>query len=179
MAYPSVHANLKSKKHGTIHKAVNCYRDQAWCGQIWDRFDYIRTGEKVTCKLCLKIIKSEESWKKDERRKKLNIQVIKSFKTSDGKVHSNEKAAITYEENLELDKSKEKFAKFVREEVFGNPNHKLEDDILEDIDSKVDWLYSEETHDLEGFSEILWNLFDGFEVVVAKALSKFRELKTK
>jgi hypothetical protein len=177
MKHPTTKENLRSKKHGTIHKAVNCYRDQSFCGQIWDYLGYERTSEKVTCKLCLRSIKSDEAWKKDERRKKLNIQVVESFKTSDGKVHNTEKAAIMQEEWLERKKTETEFAQFVREEIFENPNRELEENILKDIDNKLDWLYSEETYNLEGFSEILWNLFDGYEVVVAKALSKFRELK--
>ncbi len=177
--YPSVHENLKSKKYGTIHKTMDHYSDQAICGQIWDHLDYIRTNEEVTCKLCLKIIKSDEAWKKDERRKKLNIQVITQFKTSDGKVHNTEKAAVMHEEWVERKKVKTEFAQYVREEIFENPNPETEDGILEDIDNKVDWLYSEQTECLEDFSGILWNLFDGYEVVVAKALSKYREIKTK
>ena len=179
MKYPPVHENLKSKKHRTIHKAVDCYRDQSLCGMVWDRFDYDRTSEKVTCKLCLGIIKSDEALKKEKRREKLNIQVVKSFKTSDGKIHSNEQAAITYEENLEVDKLRAEFAQFVREKVFGNPDADLEDDIMASTDDKLAWIFSDETYNLEGFSEKLWHLFDGFEGVVVSALGKFRELKTK
>ncbi len=180
MSYPTVHNNLKSKKHGTIHKiGTDFHRDQALCGNIWDYLDYERTSEEVTCKLCLKIIKSDEARKKEKRRKKLNIQVVKSFKTSDGKVHSSEKAAIMQEEWLERKKVETKFAEFVREEIFGNPNPELEEDIMASIEDKVSWIFSDETYDLEGFSEKLFQLFDGFEIVVARALSKFRELKAK
>lgn len=179
MSYPTMHENMESKKHGTIHKTMDRYSDQAICGQIWDRFDYKRTSEEVTCKLCLRIIKSDEAWKKDERRKKLNIQVIESFKTSDGKVFNLEESAVVHEENLDQRKTEAKFAQFVREEIFGNPDAKTEDGILEDIHNKLEWVFSDEEYNLEGLSEILWHLFDGFEIVVAKALSKFRELKTK
>lgn len=179
MSYPTMKENLEHKKHGTVHKAVNCYSDQSLCDRVWERLDYYRTSKEVTCKVCLKIMKSNEVSKKEEKCRLLNIKMIKSYQTSDGKMHNTEKAAIMHEEWLERNKSKEKFAQFVRKDIFGNPNPKLEDEILEDIEDKVSWILSDEEYNLEGFSETLWQLFDGFDGIIDKALSKFREMKTK
>jgi len=78
-----------------------------------------------------------------------------------------------------LEYSKTEFEKFVKIELFKNPTDEEEEDIIDSMCNKFDWLFSEGVNYLNDFSDILWRLFVSYEGIVDKALQEFKAIKNK
>ena len=181
--------NLKSIKSGVIHeavKAISGYTD-VLCGSVWQISvsvrggRYVMTNQEVTCKLCLRQIKKREAEAKAQensvRYKKLNVEVIKSFKTSDGLVFENEEKAFAYEESLESKRMERVFKTYIRKQL-NNPDDDEEDLILEGMHLGMS-IAGQVIESVDDFSTLLWELFRDGEELITNALKKFKVLNKK
>ncbi len=141
------------------------------------------TNERVTCKTCLRLLKSKanatfgrDSKLTESKRKRLNVKMIKMFQTSDGRKFSSddENGALEHGRNLKLKKSRPDFIKFVKTDIFFRDPRKEEaimDDMIDNLDCDG------HIGDLDDFSVLLWRLFSNYTEVIDKALQKFKAME--